>query len=159
MKRGVTSLFLLLWLCTVPSACLESESPARSGSDMTGTRQERVDAFTARLAKRIQPPGRVLDAQCREEQIGDGVLGPSDFIFYCAFSVPPAEVDAWTRLLTQAGAPVHYAAPRTAPGWWLSREEFEAAEHYEPGVLGFTMHGWVAVSAESGRIYICNNTT
>jgi len=141
---------LALALCD----CGRSGSPKFTLNKITGTSAQRVTRVTAIIGKHHAPPTALLDAQFLEEQTGDGNLGPSDFQTFYRLDVAPADILAWTRLLTPLGTKVEFAAPRGSCGWWISSEAFGALKFYEPALLTGRSHGWIGLSLETGRIYI-----
>lgn len=149
MLRGI------LAICGMAlTACSRSSAPKSSVREVTGTAVERVAGVTAIFAKHKAPPTAMADAHFLEEQIGDGVLGPSDYRAFYAIQVAPQDVTKWMSMLAPLGEPAEYAQPAQSCAWWVSREEFTSLEFFKTENLTGRHHGWIGVSPQTGQIFI-----
>jgi hypothetical protein len=136
------------------TACAGSSAPKTSTHEVTGSLTERVAGVSAIIAKHQKPPIPILDAYFVEEQVGDGMLGPSDFRAFYRVEVAPQDVGQWTKILTPISGEADYAAPTHPRDWWISRDAFGSLQFYNPVTLTGRDHGWIGVSQQTGRIYI-----
>ena len=127
--------------------------------EITGSDTERIAKVSSIIAKHEILPTAILDARFVEEQIGDGVLGPSDFRAFYFLAISPQDIAQWTQHLTPLDATVEYAAPMHAYDWWVSRDTFSSLQLYKPDSLTGRINGWIGVEGETGRIYIFTFTT
>ena len=120
------------------------------------TAKDRVALITKQLSRSGKLPGVLLDAQFVEEQVGDGVLGPSDFFAFYALTVPAADLPAWRAALAPSpvlNGPAAYASPKAPTAWWLKPAEFGKLELFSSKPLTGRVNGWVGL-APDGRIFI-----
>jgi hypothetical protein len=115
-----------------------------------------VATITRQLSRNGKLPGILLDAQFLEEKVGNGVLGPSDFLAFYALTVPVADLPAWRAALAATpvvNGPAAHAAPKSATPWWVSTTDFEKLELFGPKSLTGRFNGWVGL-APDGHIFI-----
>ncbi|HBJ86642.1 MAG TPA: hypothetical protein DDZ88_22850 [Verrucomicrobiales bacterium] len=113
--------------------------------------------MTAMITKHMPLPGPLLDASFLEEQIGDGVLGPSDFRAFYVLTVAPDEIPAWTKLMALMKTPdlmPEYAKPKQKPDWWLDPGSFPTLKLFSPQKITGRIHGWAGIAPAEGKIYI-----
>ncbi|HVR99413.1 MAG TPA: hypothetical protein VMW27_22515 [Thermoanaerobaculia bacterium] len=122
--------------------------------EIAGSTAERVAGVSAIISKHRAPPTPLLDAHFLEEQMGDGVFGPSDYREFYVVEVAPQDLTQWTRLLAPLAETPEYTAPDQPLDWWMTRDDFASLQFYEPGTLTGRIHGWIGVSQQTGRIYI-----
>lgn len=142
----IVCLFMLI-------ACSGGNAPKTSVREVTGSRIERVAAVSAIITKYKAPPTAILDAHFVEEQIGDGVLGPSDFRAFYLINVAPKDVSHWTKVFAPLGETAEYDAPAQT-NWWIARDTFGSLQFYKPDILTGRVNGWIGVSQQTGNIYI-----
>jgi hypothetical protein len=154
---------LIITVLIALTACIPSnESKVKTSTyEIKGTTAERVARVSAIIAKHKAVPTAILDANFFEEQLGDGVLGPSDFRSFYYIKVAPKDVKQWTQMLT----PLTTNASYTALGksckncnWWVSRNTSNALKFYQSITLTGHPQGWIGVSPQSGSIYIFSFT-
>lgn len=149
--RGI----ILIALLALPACKVNPASaPKTSVAEVIGSSKKRVAEVSAILAKAKTPPTAILDAYFLEEQIGDGVLGPSDFRAFYAIKVARLNLAQWTKDLTPLGTTAEYAAPAKPRDWWIARDVFSSLQFYKPDALTGRVNGWVGVSQQTGQIYI-----
>jgi hypothetical protein len=146
--------FVIIACVFALTACSRSRAPKTSVYESTGTSVQRVSDVSAIIAKHKAPPTAILDAHFVEEQIGDGVLGPSDFRTFYFIKVAPQDVSQWTQILAPLGATAEYDAPAQPRDWWIARDSFASLQFYKPSTLTGRSLGWIGVSQQAGRIYI-----
>jgi hypothetical protein len=87
--------------CLVASqACHESKPPETSAYELAGGQADRATQMSSIIAKHKAPPTHIDDAHFLEEQIGNGVVGPSDFRAFYAIDIAPEDAGLWIELLT-----------------------------------------------------------
>ena len=129
---------------------------AETTHTVDGTQAKRIETITKQLSKAGKLPGILVDAEFVEEQIGDGILGPSDFFAFYALKVTPADLPAWRAALSDSKAPKiekNYAKPKKEQAWWVKKEDFGALEFFSPKTLTGRSNGWIGI-APDGRIFI-----
>ncbi len=102
-------------------------------------------------------PGVLLDAHFLEERIGDGELGPSDFVSFAALSVAPADVARWRASLPPLDSlqdRPRFVTPKQPRAWWLRAADFPSLEFFSPATVTRRATGWVGVHGASNTIYI-----
>jgi hypothetical protein len=113
------------------------------------------------LTKHTPLPSPLLDAHFVEEQIGDGILGPSDFKSFYALTVAAADLPVWKTELAKVKVwnrisnddEIKRAAPTKAQPWWVNPADVGKLEFYSPHSLTEEPNGWVGI-APDGRIFI-----
>jgi hypothetical protein len=151
---------LLALLLTSLVACGQPQpAPSPAVFEATGTDAERVAEVSRLLRLADPPPSPIAAAEYRQEQLGDGSLGPSDYRSFALIAVEPADLDQWRAMLTPRPAPPGYVAPGSSTAWWPSSEQFGALEFYEPGPFGNTANGWVGIDSATGHVYVYSFTT
>jgi hypothetical protein len=136
------------------AACSPSSAPKSTVQEITGSRVERVASISAMLSKQKIPPTAIVDAHFVEEQVGDGVLGPSDFRTFYSLEVASQDVSRWVQTLTPLEATATYGAPAQPRDWWIAHDTFGALQFYKPDTWTGRANGWIGVSPQTGRIYI-----
>lgn len=153
MNVTVKSFSLLLIALLV--ACGPRKA-AESTKETSGTQTERVAAISKRLSNHTPLPSPLIDGNLVEEQTGDGGLGPSDFVSFCALKVDPANLPAWRaalKPLESHNAPPKYVAPKKAEAWWMTAAEFARLEFFSAKDLTGLVYGWIGI-APDGRIFV-----
>lgn len=153
MLKLATIVLLLLAII----GCTPSDTPDTQNTsvyEISGSTQERVLKATALLSKHHPPPTPLVDAYWIEEQIGDGVLGPSDFRSFAVLAVRPEDIPQWVKLLTPLTEKLLYNQPTNSYSWWVDQAHFTELQFFESGRLTGRANGWIGVSPQTGRIYI-----
>ncbi len=146
---------LVLIVCLFAlTACSSSSAPKSSVYEITGSSTARVARVSAIITKYNALPSAIVDARFVEEQIGDGIFGPSDFRSFCFLEVAPQDISQWTQILIPLGSAAEYNAPAQLRDWWVSRDSFAALQFYKPDILTGRVDGWIGISPKTGRIYI-----
>ncbi|MFZ1386416.1 MAG: hypothetical protein WBP46_00140 [Thiolinea sp.] len=145
---------LLLAGCNGASQNDSEPPPSVTNHELAGSNTERIASISTLLAKHKPPPTTILDGYFLEEQVGDGVLGPSDYQAFYVLKVAPQDIPQWLNLLTPLEYPAQYAEPSQAREWWLDHSTFDALQFFKPGSLTGRLNGWVGISQETGHIYI-----
>lgn len=158
MRHPLVHMAVVSVLFAFAVACSRESPTFKAVDELTGSREERVATMTKALGKRAKLPGEILDAWLVVEQIGDGVLGPSDFRTFCVLQVRSEDIENWERLMKPLGETALYIAPQSPRSWWVSEEEFQHLRFHEAGPLASSLHGWAAVSPDSARIYVFSFT-
>jgi hypothetical protein len=141
-------------------ACTPTEPQDKSPYEISGNISARISQFTNLLPKQLKLPSPILDAHFNEEKLGDGVLGPADYLDFYAFNVAPEQVDAWRSSFTPLpnnALPVNYVAPKQARAWWVSAQTFNTLTFYDAKAITGRNNGWVGVSS-NGEIYAYSYT-
>lgn len=136
-------------------------APVEIATITTGTATDRISQIAPVLS--IEPPSNLQDAYFIEERIGENsrltVPGPSDYHSFYRLEVEPVSIDLWRQNLVQLETDATYAEPTEHYDWWLTPEQFEQLELYQPDGLTQRIHGWVGILPETGEIYIYTFTT
>jgi hypothetical protein len=135
-------------------ACGESNTPRHAMHEITGSSADRVAEVATVISRHTTLPTPLADARFREEQIGDGSLGPSDFREFYFIEVESQDVSQWTRRLTPLGKPAEYTEPTEPRDWWVDRTTFDSLQFYKPDILTGRTHGWIGVAQRTGHIYM-----
>ena len=122
------------------------------------TSEERVTVITDLLKKRISPPGPILDADCIEEQNGDGRIGPSDFFFFAKIVVEKEDCAAWKSVAGKRLSSWDYLSPRRNRSWWPAKSEADKLEMYSPKPMFGRSNGWVGFAADGQTVYVLTFT-
>ncbi|MCP4192499.1 MAG: hypothetical protein GY768_17935 [Planctomycetaceae bacterium] len=122
------------------------------------TSKERVTAMTDLIKKRISPPGPILDAECIEEQTGDGRVGPSDFYFFAKIVVEKSDFASWKSVAGKRLSSWDYRSPRTELSWWPTQTEADDLEMYSSKPMFGRSNGWVGFAADGQTIYVLTYT-
>jgi hypothetical protein len=149
-----TRLTFLLAIAIIFSGCGTQSSVHTYGK----TAEERIAAMTDLLKKRISLPGPILDAECFEEQKGDGQLGPSDFTFFARIIVEKADFAAWKKVAGERHSGWYYRSPTTNTPWWPKLEQADKLEMYLPKPMFGRSNGWVGFADDGQTIYILTFT-
>ncbi len=131
-----------------------SGPPPRTSTELTGSTAERVDKVTRILGAAAPTP--LLDANFIEIKIGDGVLGPSDYVRFIAITIDPASRDRWRALSPPLIKKPEYAEPPSTPAWWVSQADYERLSFHDASSLGLG-DGWLGV-ADNGRVFVATQT-
>ena len=129
--------------------------PPRTSIEITGSTAERVDKITRILGAAAPTP--LLDANFIEIKIGDGELGPSDYVRFAALKVDPASRDRWRALSAPLIKKPDYTEPPSTPAWWVSQADYEKLSFYDAASLGLG-DGWLGV-ADDGRVFLSTFTS
>ena len=149
-----TRLAFILAIAIVLSGCGTQSSVHTYGK----TAEERIATMTNLLKKRISLPGPILDAECFEEQQGDGQLGPSDFTFFAKIVVEKADSAAWKTVAGEKISNWYYRSPKTNTSWWPKKEHADKLEMYLPKPMFGRNNGWVGFADDGQTIYILTFT-
>ena len=123
------------------------------------TSAERVAVMTDIIKKRTSLPGSILDAECIEEQYGDGRFGPSDFAFFAKLVVEKADFATWKSSAGKRISNWDYKSPKKASlSWWSTKEQADQLEMYSPKPMFRRSNGWVGFAADGQTIYILTFT-
>ena len=123
------------------------------------TSAERVAVMTDIIKKRTSLPGSILDAECIEEQYGDGRFGPSDFAFFAKLVVEKADFATWKSSVGKRISNWDYKSPKKASlSWWSTKEQTNQLEMYSPKPMFGRSNGWVGFAADGQTIYILTFT-
>ena len=159
--EGARHLVAAAVIVALAIACGQDAPPPKSSHEVVGDRAHRIEAVLKIL--RVQPsalPGPILDAHFQEEKIGDDLFGPADYTSFLALAIPQADLGKWTASLVPLTDPTYYPAPEPPLSWWVSPAGFSRLVFYRPQrPLLLRANGWIAVSADSGQIFVFNFTT
>ncbi len=131
-----------------------SGTPPRTSAEITGSTAERVDKITRILGAAAPTP--LLDANFIEIKIGDGELGPSDYVRFAVLKIDLASRERWLALSPPLIKKPDYAEPPSTPAWWVSQEDYEKLSFHDAFGLGLG-DGWIGV-AEDGRVFLSTQT-
>ena len=150
---------LTILLTALSTACSTARVSKSTVVEVTGTQAERVEAVTKTLTAPDALPSPILDARLLEERIGDGNLGPSDYRTFILIQVAPEDIPLWIETLEALPAIPDYQVPSHPAEWWPDAERFATVSYFAPGTLTRRIHGWIAVDAQRGEIFIYTFTT
>lgn len=153
---------LLLVGCIFITACAPSLSPKpvpTSINEIEGTTTQRIKAVTQILVIQEPLPSPLLDAYFLEKRLGDGVLGPSDYISFGMLEVDPANLPAWRSKLLPLKVQPDYVTPKPIKNWWISSANYPTLELYELRPYTNRSHGWIGIDSKNSKIYIYTFTT
>ncbi|MBE9061067.1 hypothetical protein [cf. Phormidesmis sp. LEGE 11477] len=149
----IITCFVTLTACGQNST-IRSRASQVSVYQIKGDRTERTASVSAILNENVAPPTAILDANFLQQQLGDGEFGPSDYQTFYFVEVASQDIAQWIQLLTPLTPSPNYIAPAQPIDWWITRDDFTTLQFYEPSALFGETHGWVGVSAQTGRLYI-----
>ena len=149
-----TRLAFLLAIAIIFSGCGTQSSVHTFGK----TAEERIATMTDLLKKRISLPGPILDAECFEEQQGDGQLGPSDFTFFARIVVEKDDFAAWKTVAGEKNSNWDYRSPKANTSWWPTKEQADKLKMYLPKPMFGRNNGWVGFADDGKTIYILTFT-
>jgi hypothetical protein len=149
----------LAFVALVFSGCQRSTEAASAVHHLSGSREERVSQAVAILLPGAVPPSPIVDAQCAEERIGDGFLGPSDRRTFCVLQVAPPDLERWPEVLEGEGRRLAHPAPGSSLAWWPTPASFTALEPIDTRLFTGLGQGWAAIERKSGRIYTYSFST
>lgn len=143
-------------LATTVLAVSSLAQQTRATPETSPAKAAQVNKIEAQLSRSMKLPGKLLEAQFVQEQLGNGILGPSDFKAFYALKVPASDIPAWEAAL--AATPVvngsgTYAKPKQTQSWWVSEADFKTLKLHGPKNLTGWVNGWVGLSPD-GRIFI-----
>jgi hypothetical protein len=149
-------IFLALGAAMMLAACASpggARGPQQTISEFTGTSAERIDLVTKILGGPAALPSTPLDANGLEVKIGDGVLGPSDYVRFMMLRIDAADVQRWKDSSKALIQKPQYSEPSTRPNWWVSQLDYEKLTFR--GISTFTevADGWMGVH-DDGRVFI-----
>ena len=154
--KNVLFYFPLLSLLCVSLGC-DPGSQTKSHA-VPGGPAARIAAVQRIIQRSGQLPGTIQQAEIVEEQRGDGVLGPSDFTTFIRIEVNAADIGKWKAALQRAREKKDFVTPHDPVKWWLSKEDFDKLELYEPKSLFGRTNGWVGFSSDQKTIYVVTYT-
>lgn len=161
MKKTTATIFrIAVSIGAIPLLVSCDGKSKQSTHEVSGTPAEMIAEVENILTKHFGPlPTAISDAHFIEEQIGDGVLGPSDFASFCVFRVPRANLGTWIAKFGPELASVpDFAAPKSTQPWWISRGSFPALTFFPPEKLSGRKNGWIGVDEATGKIYVYSFT-
>jgi hypothetical protein len=146
-------------LATFVLACRveQPKAAAVTSREIAGTAAERVATMRKMLPSLSGITAPILDAHALEVQVGDGNLGPSDFVLYYSFTVRPADLSQWAAALGPAAPAAFrpaYAAPSGGTPWWVAPAAFSRLTFYLGSNVVAVDRGWVGIDRAVSRIYI-----
>ncbi|NJM66159.1 MAG: hypothetical protein HC851_11150 [Acaryochloris sp. RU_4_1] len=127
--------------------------------EVKGTQAERVKAVTQILAVQEPLPSPLQDAFYAEQQLGDGNLGPSDYVSFGMVRVRPSDLLAWQRKLIPLKIQPDYAAPQPKKPWWVNASDYSTLEFYQLQPYTNRLQGWIGIDLQTKQIYIYTSTT
>ena len=149
----------LLFIAGCNNTDLAKPAAKNSVYEVSGTVAERIATVTHLVFKDKKLPSLLLDAHFLEEQIGDGVLGPSDYRSFSCLKVAVQDLAQWLQLLTPLNEKVPYITPNKSYAWWINQRDFAGLQFFEPnGLIGYAQ-GWIGIDQKTGSIYIFTFTT
>ena len=158
MRRTTSPLLIALTpVLLVALACSREPAPAaRSTTELGGSSAQRVAAIRQMLTVPVALGSKISDAQFREERLGDGTLGPSDFEAFYGLTVAPVDIPVWLRALPplDTARPTEPPVPSVPTDWWVRPSEFQALRFFGSGTISDRWTGWVGVDSANGRIFI-----
>lgn len=98
---------------------------------------------------------RVTDAQWAVEQIGDGMLGPADFVYRIRLRVPLADMPAW--LSDSPVAQPDWPPPASPLPWWITPAQLGRARFAEGGLVAGQSVTFAALPSE-GVVFVFRAT-
>lgn len=117
--------------------------------------EERIAVMNKIIVPLAEVPSKILDAQYIETQIGDGRIGPSDFLFYALIKVPIEDAKKWSQGLKEPyNGVTDFSSPAGDKKWWLTEEKFKNFKLYETKTYFGRFNGWMAIDDANGRIYV-----
>lgn len=148
--------FLALATAAALAACASpggTRGSQQTITEFTGTSAERIELVTRILGGLAALPSAPLDANGLEVRIGDGVLGPSDYVRFMMLRIDAADVQRWKEASKALIQKPQYSKPSTRPGWWVSQLDYEKLTFR--GISSFTQaaDGWMGVH-DDGRVFI-----
>ncbi len=157
--RGISRIVIAATLTLNLGSCSDSVKPTKAAAARTATKSERT-AQAHRILKHINLPSAIHDAHFDEVEEGDGKgLGPTDYVSYMYLKVPLTEIGKWVALQEkELGYVPAYSVPVAKYKWWVDSERFKTLLFFEPQPLS-SQNGWVAISKETGEIWIQDFTT
>ena len=98
-------------------------------------------------------PSTPIDANAVEVKIGDGELGPSDYVRFIALRIDSTDAQRWKDAAKGLVQRPQYSEPITRPAWWVSQLDYEKLTFR--GVSAFTEveDGWMGVH-DDGRVFV-----
>ncbi len=130
-----------------------------SAQEMTGTNSQRIDQIEV-LLKQYQPfPKPLENAHFLEEKIGDGILGPADYLRFYALTASSINLSDWVKTLKIIEQRPSYTAPAVLPPWWVTKQDFNTLKFYKLSTPSGEDHGWIGVSENLKKAYIFTFST
>lgn len=157
--QSLTVLVLCLALVT---ACMSPNSIRDVPTQMReikGTQTERVKAVTQILSVQDSLPSPLQDAFYAEQQLGDGYLGPSDYVSFAMVKVRSSDLPAWQRKLIPLKMRPDYVVRQPEKPWWVSASNYSTLEFYQLQPYTNRLHGWIGIDRQRSQIYIYTFTT
>lgn len=148
--------FLAMSTAAVLTACTPaggSRAPQQSASEFTGTTAERIAIVTKTLGGAAVLPSTPLDANLLEVKIGDGVLGPSDYVRFMMVRIDTADVQRWKDASKALIQKPQYSEPLSRPSWWVSQLDYEKLTFRGVSVFTEVADGWMGVH-DDGRVFV-----
>lgn len=152
--------FLLVG-CVFITACEANLSPQpvpASIHEIEGTTTQRIEAVTKILVIQDPLPSPLRDAYFLEKRLGDGVLGPSDYISFGMLEVDSTDLPAWRSKLLPLKMQPGYVSPDPI-NWWISAANYPTLELYQLRPYTHRIHGWIGIDSKNSKIYIYTFTT
>jgi len=117
--------------------------------------EERIAVMKKIIEPLAEVPSKILDTEYLETRIGDGRMGPSDFLFYAIIEVPKEDIKEWSQELKEPYNGVQYfSSPAGNKKWWLTEARFKNLKLYETKTYFGRFNGWMAIDDANGLIYV-----
>jgi len=143
----------LLIFSSLLFGCKPKENPYPFGE----TSYERASFIKTIIKRNHTIPGNIFEAECIEEKIGDGFLGPADYTFFAKISIDENQVESWKQALGEQILNRNYNSPKIPKEWWVSESDFMNLKFYPPNIFGRN-NGWVGISNDGATLYIMTYT-
>lgn len=145
----IRSFFLIFFL----GGCKFQEKPVLDSSGLE--LEERIAVMKKIIEPLAEVPSKILDTEYLETRIGDGRMGPSDFLFYAIIEVPKGEAKKWSQNLKEPyNGVTGFSSPEIPNKWWLAKEKFLELRLYETKTYFGRFNGWMAIDDANGLIYV-----
>lgn len=145
----IRSFFLIFFL----GGCKFQEKPVLDSSGLE--LEERIAVMKKIIEPLAEVPSRILDTEYLETRIGDGRMGPSDFLFHAIIEVPKEDIKEWFQDLKEPYNGVKdFSSPAGEEKWWLTKEKFMELKLYETKTYFGRYNGWMAIDDANGLIYV-----
>ena len=158
-SRFFMYLLPLIFVVATLVACEKTSDPTQLHSPVLQkaplAKAERIDQVSGILKQDTELPSQIIDAYFDEVAVREGeIFDQVDFASYMYIKVALADIDKWRAVLprTLGYTPV-FKAPTKSYFWWIDSSRFKSMEFFQPQPLS-TRNGWVAVSRQTGEIWI-----
>jgi|GEM_PF-3245881 len=128
-------------------------------SEVEGTKAQRIETVTKILVNQEPLPSPLQDAYFLQQKIGDGELGPSDYVSFAMLDINPGDLSAWRSKLLLLKKRPGYAQPQSLKDWWVTAADYPTLELYELSPYTNRIHGWIGIDPKTSKIYVFTFTT